>query len=388
MHMPSISKANWPYLGIRFQIRYYTCNLDCPYCIASWRERTSPFDIDKFCDIIQKIKELPYRVSLRIGVGGEIFTSPEILNVVKGICNEENNIFGVSFSSNIQASYKNVIGPFIGSVNTSKLGMGCTLHDMVIKNVDAFFNKVKRLKENGVLLYVGNVAVPGRINYLREYKNRCDQIGVPFILNALIGKAITNEKKSRKKKGGSLGVNWGRFGLSYPFYPRDYTPTELNQLKELWFTPHSYQLLVNSASTKGMRCSAGKNYIHVDHEGNVFPCLGIKNRMGNIVFPFLRDRYKMGNIRQGNIKFKSDDTICPRYHCWCGNENQALRIVDKHYNRTRTLRIFYPKANIAEEKLYNGYNPSIYKGWRLITHPSYYIRQKYGFSRRKKNRIA
>ena len=382
--MTTASKDNLPYLGIRFQIRYYTCNLSCPYCIASWRERSSPFDIDKFRDIIQKIKELPYKVCLRIGVGGEIFTSPQILNVVKEICNEENNIFGVSFSSNIHASYGKVIGPFIDSVNTAKLGMGCTLHDTVIKNIDTFFNKVKLLKENGVLLYVGNVAVPERIKHLQEYKNRCGEIGVPFIVNALIGKAITNDNRSRKKKRWFLGVNWGRLGLSYPSYPRDYTPTELNQLKELWFTPHSYQLLVNSTSTKGMRCSAGQNYIHIDHEGNVFPCLGIKNRMSNIAFPFLKDRYKMGNVLQDNINFKTDDTICPRYHCWCGNENQALRIVDKNYSRTRTLRYFYPKEELAVEKLYTGYNPSIYRIWRFITHPNYYIRQRLNFSKSQK----
>lgn len=380
--MTSTSVENLPYLGIRFQIRYYTCNLKCPYCIASWRERPSPFEIDKFHAIIQKIKKLPYRVCLRIGVGGEIFTSSEILNVVKEICNEENNIFGVSFSSNIHASYKKTIGPFIDSVNTAKLGMGCTLHDTVIKNIDTFFNKVKLLKENGVLLYVGNVAVPGRIKHLREYKNRCDEIGVPLIINALIGKAVTNAHRSRKNKGWFLGVNWGRLGLSYPTYPRDYTPTELDQLKTLWFTPHSYQLLVNSTRTKGMRCSAGKNYIHIDHEGNVFPCLGIKNRMSNIVFPVLRDRYKLGNILQDNIIFKTDDMICPRYHCWCGNENQALRIVDKNYNRTRTLRYFYPKEELSEEKLYRGYNPSIYRIWRLIAHPKYYIRQRFNFSKK------
>ena len=216
-----------PYLGIRFQIRYYTCNLKCPYCIASWRKRQSPFDFDTFQKIIQKIKELPYRVCLRIGVGGEIFTSPEILGVIKQICNEENNILGVSFSSNIHASYKNIIGPFIDSVNTDKLGMGCTLHDMVIKNTDSFFEKVRLLKEKGVLLYVGNVAVPGRMEQLKEYKQKCNEIGVPLIINALIGKAVYSNSKSKPNNNWLLGINWGRFGLTYPFYPRDYSPTEL-----------------------------------------------------------------------------------------------------------------------------------------------------------------
>ena len=374
MEHSSKSLEHLPYLGIRFQIRYYTCNLNCPYCIASWRKRQSPFEIHTFQKIIQKIKELPYRVCLRIGVGGEIFTSQEILSVIKKICNEENNIIGVSFSSNIHASYKNIIGPFIDSVNTAKLGMGYTLHDMVIKNIDSFFEKVRRLKEKGVLLYVGNVALPNRIEQLREYKRKCDEIGVPLIINALIGKAIDGKSKSKPNNSWLLGINWARFGLTYPYYPRDYSPVELERLKDLWFTPHSYQMLVNSSSTHGMQCSAGKNYIHIDHRGNVFPCLGIKNRISHALFPFLRQRYSMGNILKDKIQFRTEDTICPRYHCWCGNENQALRIVDENYHRTRTLRYFYPKKDIPLEKLYQGYNPSLYRVWRRIISPGNSIR--------------
>jgi radical SAM protein with 4Fe4S-binding SPASM domain len=142
-------------------------------------------------------------------------------------------------------------------------------------------------------------------------------------------------------------------------------------------------MLVNSTSTKGMTCSAGKNYIHIDHEGTVFPCLGIKNRIKHIAFPNLRARYKMGNILEGKSKFRTADTICPRSNCWCGNENQALRIVDKYYNRTRTLRYFYPKDNLSKEALYEGYNPSIFRIWRFVTHPKYYIRQEFNFLKEK-----
>jgi MoaA/NifB/PqqE/SkfB family radical SAM enzyme len=61
-----------PYLGIRFQIKYHKCNLDCPYCIADWKNQPMGFDAESFRQIITRIKELPYRVSLRIGMGGEL----------------------------------------------------------------------------------------------------------------------------------------------------------------------------------------------------------------------------------------------------------------------------------------------------------------------------
>lgn len=324
--MPTV---NLPYLGIRFQIRYHKCNLACPYCIAHWKENENHFDLGRFTAIIDKIKELPYRVCLRIGIGGEIFTSREIPAAIRSICNEENNIFGVSFSSNLNADWDKVIAPFIGSVDTSRLGMGCTLHDTVIDDIDGFFEKVKRLKDSGVLLYVGYVALPGRIEFLKKYKRRCDDIGVPMLLNQLEGKLI--------------GVESADLDLHYP---RDYTLREIKELRELWGTPHSYKILLESCRTRGMACSAGKNYIYMGFDGQVRPCGPIQSSLGNIL--------------TDEISFQENDTICPMERCPCGNENQALRIVDKHYHRTRTLRIYYPKKDISAKLLYKGYNPSVY----------------------------
>ena len=319
-----------PYLGIRYQIHYHTCNLDCPYCIIKWKTNENAFNFQTFHDILGKIRELPYEVCLRLGIGGEVFTSDAILDEIKKICNEENNIFGINFSSNIYSDWEKVIHPFLDSINTNKLGMGCTLHDLVIDDIDLFFEKVEKIKKAGVLLYVGYVAIPQMIKRLPEYKKRCEDIGVPLILNGLIGKLTGVEGVDPDKR-----------------YPKDYTREELVILKDLWYTPHSYQMLVYASSSEGMECSAGRNYIIINSSGEVSPCRNIKETMGNIL--------------NNQIKFKENDTICPLQKCWCGNENQALRIVDKYYIRTRNLRVFYPKKGISKEKLYKEYNNSIFK---------------------------
>jgi MoaA/NifB/PqqE/SkfB family radical SAM enzyme len=322
-----------PYLGIRYQIEYYKCNMTCPYCIVDWSKQKYNFDPEKFRAIVTEISKLPYNVSLRIGVGGEIFTSPEILSFLSNICNENNNIFGLSFSTNLQADWKTIIDPFLRSTNTRKLGIGCTLHDTVIEDIDLFFEKVSRLRESGVSPYVGYVALPQRIKYIRQYKKRCHELGVPFIMNALIGRV--------------RGVEGANPNL---IYPRDYILQELRELKELWDTPHSYQMLVEACSTRGMICSAGKNYLYIDSDGNVYPCNKI--------------RFFMGNILKTGISLCLEDTICPMEICWCGNENQALRIVDKYYNRGRFLRLFHTKKEISLSRMYNGYNPSIFRNRR------------------------
>jgi MoaA/NifB/PqqE/SkfB family radical SAM enzyme len=318
-----------PYLGIRYQVRYHQCNIRCPYCIVSWDQQENLFDAAAFKDIVSKMKALPYRVSLRIGVGGEIFTSLELMAGIQDICNTPSHIRNVSFSTNLVASWEKMIGPFFSSLDTSRIGIGCTLHDMVIRDIDEFFSKVQKIKKMGVEVYVGYVAIPGRFQHIAEYKKRCGDLGVPLIMNGLVGKlmGVANTDPSRE-------------------YPGAYSREEISELKALWDTPHSYQLLIESCETKGMACSAGKNYIYLDHQGNVYPSAHIRKNMGNIL--------------ADSIVFQRDDTICPNRSCWCGNENQALRIVDRYYDRSRTLRIFYPKKGVPRERLFRGYNPTIF----------------------------
>jgi MoaA/NifB/PqqE/SkfB family radical SAM enzyme len=320
---------NLPYLGVRYQVKYHKCNLDCPYCIARWKEQKNFFDNLTYRGVLEGLRRLPYRICLRIGVGGEAFTSPELLQGMVDICNSDSNIFGVSFSTNLVASWEGTIEPFLDSLDTGKLGMGCTLHDTVIKDIDGFFEKARKIRDKGVLLYIGLVAIPGRIHMIREYRERCLDMRIPLIMNGLVGKLVGEAATSNFRE-----------------YPEAYTNGELTLLKALWDTPHSYMMQLEACSTMGMVCSAGKNYLYINASGDVFPCSRIRN--------------KIGNILTDQIVLQADDTICPVSSCWCGNENQALRLVDRYYDRTRTLRIFNKKSEILEEDLYTRYNPSIF----------------------------
>lgn len=319
-----------PYLSIRYEINYWKCNLNCPYCIVkSGRPADYTFNMEHFRAGLLRIKALPYRICLHFGFRGEVFTSGEILEEIRQLCNEENNLFGVSFLSNIQADWEKVIQPFLNSVNTAKLGMGCTLHDSVITDIDGFFDKVEKINASGVKMYVTYVALPDKIQKIREYKERCESIGVPLIINSLIG-----------KYSGIQGLDPEKI------YPDAYTEEEKSLLKPLWDTPHSYKLLVEACSPRGMSCAAGRNYLYIDPDGNVFPC----NKM--------RDKF-LGNIVRDEIQFMENDSICESDRCLCGNQNQALRIVDKYYTRTRNIRIFHPRNDVQTDQLYIGYNPCV-----------------------------
>jgi MoaA/NifB/PqqE/SkfB family radical SAM enzyme len=329
---PSGSKGDasqLPYLGVRYQIKFHLCNLDCPYCIAEWKTyREDDFDMATFRGVLEKIQQLPYQVSLRLGMGGEIFASKPIQAEVRKLCNEDNNISGVSFSTNLVASWDTKILPFLDSVDTSKLGIGCTLHDTVIKSVDEFFGKIEKLRDYGVDLYVGYVAIPERIEQIREYRRRCDELGVPLTMNGIHGRI-----------DGVEGVD------DQLVYPAAYTQEQRRAFREVWDTPHNYMMEIEGASPKGMACSAGNNYIHIDARGNVSLC---GKRAGT-------ETGSLGNILNDPIVLNKEDTICPLKACPCGNENQALKVIDQYYDRGKVLRMYTPKQGGNYDSLYDLY---------------------------------
>lgn len=321
-------------IKIRWQLRYTKCNLKCPYCIADWTKRKVEFDPQSFFKCIEVLKKSGKRIVLRMGVEGEFFLSKELQQGVIEL-SQSDNILGVSFSSNLQADWYDM-NNFFEKTNLRKLGMGCTLHDTVINDVEDFFKKVKRINDMGVLIYVGIVAIPDRFDKIKEYKKRLDDMGVPFILNELNG----------KYKG--------------KIYPEGYTEDEKNFLKNIFFSHHYYRMLVERDSPKGKACGAGEDYIYIDHKGDIYKCgvdkypqwtffekvaYKINKSFGERLVKNRIKKERIGNLADGFPELSPDYRICPHSVCACGNEVQAMKCVDINFHRTKTLRIIYPKLN-------------------------------------------
>ncbi len=319
---------------IRWQVRFTKCNLKCPYCIAEWPKRKVEFDSQKFFRCVEVLKKAEEKIVLRIGVEGEFFLSEELQQGVIEL-SKSDSILGVSFSSNLQADWS-CMNDFFERVNLKKLGMGCTLHDTVINNIEDFFEKVKRINDMGVLIYVGYVAIPNRFEKIKEYKKRLDDMGVPFILNELNGEY--NGKT----------------------YPDAYTQSERNFLKEVFFSHHYYRMLVERDSPKGKACGAGEDYFYIDHKGDIYKCgvdkypewtlfekvaYKINRSFGKKMVEKRIIKEKIGNLLDGFPELSLNYRICPHSVCACGNEVQAMKCVDINFYRTRTLRIIYPRLN-------------------------------------------
>jgi len=327
-----MSDPKAPVLRIRWQLQYTRCNLKCPYCIAAWTERPVDFDAERFNRIADKLMEAPYRLVVRLGVEGEIFLSSDILDGVVRLSHHPRTE-GVSFSTNLVVPWKR-IEPFLDRVDASRLGMGVTLHDTQIDDIDGFFDKVKRVHDRGALVFVGYVALPDRFPQIREYKARLDDMGVPFILNEYNG-----AMESRP-------------------YPAAYTAEDRAFLREHFWSEHYYDMLVERKNPRGRHCLAGYRYIYIGKDGTMLPCGMEKNREWNLLQRILRrfnpkwperiqerriSRRSPGNILEDGLLLRDGPRICPHSRCDCGNEVQAMEHVGKDYHRTRTLRIIYPK---------------------------------------------
>lgn len=319
-----------PILRLRWQLQFTKCSLKCPYCIAAWTRRPVEFEADRFQRIVDRLLELPYRLVVRLGVEGEIFLSPDIQEGVARL-SKGPKTEGVSFSTNLVAP-RGIISSFLDRADTARVGMGATLHDTQIKNVDEFFEKIAKIQERGVLIFVGYVGLPERFEQIRTYKERFDAMGVPFILNEYNGTI-----------------------QDVPF-PKAYTAEQRKFLREHFFTDHYYRMLVERESPKGQPCLAGHRYMYMDTGGNLFACgmdrdpewtLGQKvawrlsKEWATDIQKRRKESNRLGNILEADPPLRGRPRTCPHQVCACGNEVQAMARVGHEYHRTRTLRVLY-----------------------------------------------
>lgn len=326
-----------PILRLRWQLQFTRCNLKCPYCIAAWTRRPVEFEADRFQRLVDRLMGIPYRLVVRLGVEGEIFLSPEIQEGVARLSMSPKTE-GVSFSTNLVAPWE-TISSFLDRVETSKVGMGATLHDTQIQNVEEFFDKVAKVQSRGVLIFVGYVGLPERFDQIRAYKSRLDNMGVPFILNEYNG---TIEKVP---------------------YPGSYTAGQRQFLREHFFTDHYYRMLVEREIPLGEPCLAGHRYLYMDTRGDLFACgmdrdpqwtfgqkvaWRLNKEWAANIQKGRKERSRLGNLLEGDPPLAGRPRRCPHGVCACGNEVQAMARVGHEYHRTRTLRVLYPRDRAAK----------------------------------------
>jgi len=295
-------------LCIRFEPGYQICNYKCSYCIIGWGgTRNKNWDVDRFKDIMERIKILPYSIDLLLGVEGEVFTSKLLIDSVVDLthCANINSIYLITNLSLKQTKLE----AFLHSAVEDKLAFACTLHKEQA-NFDEFIKKVVFLHKRGVPVIVGSVAAPGALIELKRLKRYLKKQGVPLYVNALSG-----------KNNGKL-------------YPQDYNFFERIALRSLIYSAHEYSHMVNMKNTFGEPCKAGFSYIYLNYDGKIFRCGEEKNRGFSPI----------GDLLAKDLGIAQKSSPCSCESCFCPIESFSTVRFSRLYLPSKNRRIYRKKS--------------------------------------------
>ena len=318
--MDAPTAAEFPRMKIRFGTGWDTCNYHCEYCITDQPlgDNAPPtslpvltrignglsnpkrivskvanlgrtlagqrvigdqteWDPGKYLKVIDRFAELPFRVNVRIGVGGETFINKTVVEGARRL-SQHANTDTVNLISNLSFKYHQYQKIFQG-FELSKLALVCSFHPTEIKDIDGWIETAAKMN-NDVDLAIVLVAWPPLMDSLKANKQRLEREGLDVFVQAFHG--WHEEQK----------------------YPESYSEADRDLLKSVFYSQHDYNHMVDLKQPGD--CYAGVDYIYVDINGNVSRCGTYKRPLGNIF---------------GEVNLLTQPAPCPGTQCWCDTEN-------------------------------------------------------------------
>jgi len=296
-------KLRLPFLRVRYQPKYRYCNYSCSYCIAGHNNKgilKREWNPDRYDAIIQGIYQLPYKIDLRLGLGGEIFTSEHIMRSVISMTEKEKT-HCVNLISNLSLR-KDRLTEFLERCDCSKLAMVTSYHPEQVERLEDYLENVRLLKNYDVPVTVVMVALPSAFKEIERMSEVCKGEAIHFFLQPMIGKY--NKKR----------------------YPKAYTGEERKFLERYFYSEHDYEYMVEMK--KPGLCFAGVDFIHIDNIGRCFQCC-------------VSSKY-IGNILRGKIRLDEFPAFCPLRRCQCDTQNINLvdfRLKYEHFTLNQHIYI-------------------------------------------------
>ena len=100
----------WPrktdVINVRFYTDYNICNYSCPYCIAGQNNKANiveKWDDRNFDAIIENLTRLPFKINIRLGVGGEFFLNKKLVAGARKLSHAK-NVHSVNLITNLSFS--------------------------------------------------------------------------------------------------------------------------------------------------------------------------------------------------------------------------------------------------------------------------------------------
>jgi len=293
-------------LLVHLGLSYNICNFRCHYCyLPNWNKKIDPELSNKLERLLQRLTHIKRPLYIIFASDGEISVTPTLWPHLKKLL-ELNDLKMVTLFTNLSNNFEILLDIF----PASKMAIIATYHIHQFRNVDIqrsrFFQRVVKLKKEAASIVVSFVLSPDQLVYYDEFKNSMEEIGVLSYAYPLLSKYT-----------GKVDV-------------ASYTNEEIIKVKKILELDDNPAKIINDFlfgwRIKGLKCSAGSNYIEVSPEGQVYRCFAVCN-----------DDY--GNLFDANgplINLRAE--VCPLGGCSC---NWAVAFTDEVSQKFKRINSLY-----------------------------------------------
>lgn len=240
----------------------YNCNEKCVHCYAFSDRIEQRLSYSEYCAIIDDLYDMNcQRISF---TGGDPFVNPDFIDVFKYarkkgfICDIYTN--GQYLHDN-QERFDEIIKLFPGTIYISLYGPSAAIHDKITRIAGSFDKTlavIRKLKQAGIFVVINIMAlningdfIPATIDMLKSY-------GIEY----RVGFSIINQNDGSSE-------------------PMKYFLDDKGKVKKIMRLTHTTDVF-NDISLEDRMCGAAQTSLSVSPTGDVYPCISIKQKLGNI----------------------------------------------------------------------------------------------------------
>ena len=177
-------------LNVRFFTFYNICNYRCAYCIAGQGDPSDPrlqvnWDGSNYLPIIEALTRLPYLLNVRIGVDGEFFTSPLLIDGARKLSHSL-NVSAVNLITNLSYSAERYRAWF-ADFDRSKIALVASFHPTEVRDRESWLETALALAGEASLS-ICMVAHPERFEDLAEAVPAFRARGLTVFVQPFIGR--------------------------------------------------------------------------------------------------------------------------------------------------------------------------------------------------------
>jgi len=252
-------RANNKIHSIMFEVTH-RCICDCIHCFLV-KDETNELSMDEISDIFRQLRK---EGTINIGItGGEPFLRNDIQEILGTA--RENGFFISLLTTGILIDHAEVSllkRLNIFHVEISLLGASAETHDGIMQNPGAFdkmINAVKLLKNEGINVTLKSTILKGNYQEIDDMAALCKKLQVNFKSNLLVSPMID-------------GCN----------APQEYMLTK-NMISEINQDRINEGLITGEDISKGaiLICNAGKTTAGIAPNGDIFPCILMRKKIGS-----------------------------------------------------------------------------------------------------------